>query len=60
MLNLIQMFVSLRRYRFRSETACASNAAAWRRDPLCHPDIRKMSERELSDLPFDPALVAEI
>jgi hypothetical protein len=26
----------------------------WRRDPLSHPDIQAMSERERSDLPFDP------
>ena len=24
------------------------------RDPLSHPDIARMSERELADLPFDP------
>jgi hypothetical protein len=27
---------------------------AWRRDPLSHPVLRIMSERELADLPFDP------
>ncbi|RYH06135.1 hypothetical protein EU800_24900 [Tropicimonas sp. IMCC6043] len=26
---------------------------AWWRDPLSHPDIRRMSPRELADLPFD-------
>ncbi|MDF0599971.1 hypothetical protein P1J78_04435 [Psychromarinibacter sp. C21-152] len=26
----------------------------WRRDPLSHPDIQAMSERELADLPFAP------
>lgn len=24
------------------------------RDPLSHPDLQGMSERELADLPFDP------
>lgn len=27
----------------------------WWRDPLSHPDIARMSERERADLPFDPA-----
>ena len=26
--------------------------AEWMRDPLSHPDIDAMSERELADLPF--------
>ena len=25
----------------------------WARDPLSHPDLRRMSQRELADLPFD-------
>ncbi len=25
---------------------------AWMRDPLSHPDLQTMSERELADLPF--------
>lgn len=29
----------------------------WRRDPLSHPDLRRMSQRELADLPFDPHAV---
>lgn len=28
--------------------------AAWRRDPLSHPDLQTMSQRALDDLPFDP------
>lgn len=27
----------------------------WCKDPLSHPDLELMSERELADLPFDPA-----
>lgn len=27
-------------------------AAAWRRDPLSHPALRDMDERELADLPL--------
>ena len=30
----------------------------WRRDPLSHPDLRRMSLRELADLPFDPRDIA--
>ncbi|WEX07920.1 hypothetical protein [Chelativorans sp. AA-79] len=27
---------------------------AWRRDPLSHPAIAAMNQRELADLPFKP------
>ena len=33
--------------------------AAWMRDPLSHPDIDAMSERELADLPFGRFKAAE-
>lgn len=26
----------------------------WRRDPLSHPALRAMTERELADLPMEP------
>lgn len=29
--------------------------ARWRRDPLAHPDLERMSARELADLPIGPA-----
>jgi hypothetical protein len=32
---------------------------AWRRDPLSHPALRAMSQRDLGDLPFDPRRVSE-
>ncbi|MCB1394662.1 MAG: hypothetical protein H6898_07925 [Rhodobacter sp.] len=32
--------------------------ARWWRDPLFHPDIARMSERERADLPFDPAALS--
>lgn len=28
--------------------------AAWRWDPLSHPDLQEMGERELADLPMEP------
>lgn len=37
----------------------AAEAASWRRDPLSHPAVQAMSQRELGDLPFDPRRVAE-
>ncbi|WP_234818613.1 hypothetical protein [Sinorhizobium fredii] len=30
----------------------AETSAAWSRDPLQHPDLARMAERELADLPF--------
>jgi len=37
----------------------AAREAAWRRDPLAHPVLQQMSQRELGDLPFDPRRVPE-
>lgn len=31
----------------------ARTCARWWRDPLSHPDIARMNERERADLPFD-------
>lgn len=30
---------------------------SWRRDPLSHPDIQRMSERERADLQFMPCCI---
>jgi hypothetical protein len=30
----------------------------WRRDPLAHPDIKRMTERERADLQFNPHCIA--
>lgn len=46
--------------RRRAKTAlAAAREAVWRRDPLSHPVLQQMSQRELGDLPFDPRRVAE-
>ncbi len=38
----------------------AEAVAAWRRDPLSHPALNAMSERELADLPLaQPRFVAK-
>ena len=34
----------------------AGNVPDWIRDPLAHPDLDAMSERELADLPFRAAM----
>jgi len=43
--------------RCHSRTIPVGNAPYWRRDPLAHPDIRRMSAREIADLPIDPSLI---
>ena len=40
-----------RKHRIRAEAGCGS-AEDWQRDPLSHPDIAAMSERERADLQF--------
>lgn len=40
----------------RCSVLCADDEARWRHDPLSHPAIRKMSVRELADLPIDATL----
>ena len=48
----MRIFSALRRLvagRKKSETR---HDAAWLSDPLMHPDVQAMSERELADLPF--------
>jgi len=53
---MLQIFLSLlTRLQRRStpmRTVDDEEAEAWRRDPLFHPDVAAMSERELADLPF--------
>lgn len=44
----------LRRFREREANACGD---PWRGDPLAHPALRAMSQRDLGDLPFDPRRV---
>lgn len=34
------------------DSADPERHAQWLRDPLAHPDLEAMSERELADLPF--------
>jgi hypothetical protein len=43
----------------RGQPAAPRQEAGWRRDPLSHPALARMTQRELGDLPFDPRAVAE-
>jgi hypothetical protein len=45
--------------RARARPADGRHEAAWRRDPLSHPALQRMTQRQLGDLPFDPRAVAE-
>ena len=40
----------------RARPRCGTD---WDRDPLSHPALRAMSQRDLGDLPFDPRAIAE-
>lgn len=42
----------------RKARAEAHARALWGRDPLSHPDIARMSERERADLQFLPSCIA--
>lgn len=43
--------------RLRALLGARHPEAAWRRDPLAHPDIVHMNERAKADLPFCPEAV---
>ena len=38
----------------RSKEDHAEVSARWRSDPLAHPSLAEMNQRELADLPFEP------
>ncbi|MDD9721187.1 hypothetical protein PVW51_10795 [Sulfitobacter sp. PR48] len=42
----------------RKARAEAHARALWGRDPLSHPDIARMTERERADLQFQPSCIA--
>jgi hypothetical protein len=57
--EMIKLFLSafayIRRLRMTLHAAeeYLQEQEVWRRDPLAHPDIRRMSERQIADLPFN-------
>ncbi|MCT7374784.1 hypothetical protein [Chelativorans salis] len=60
---MVQLFLSIaahfrrRMEQFRAIKDYADDQSGWRRDPLSHPDLATMNERELADLPFEPTRV---
>ena len=54
------MLKLLNRLFRRAPSICETPAAdwivqeSWWRDPLSHPDVSRMSQRQLGDLPIDP------
>ena len=52
---MLNLFEILHRAFSRHRNAGAGASPQWWRDPLSHPDLQRMSQTELADLPFDPA-----
>ncbi|PST26409.1 hypothetical protein C7U60_05175 [Mesorhizobium plurifarium] len=48
---MLKFFSILKRPRISSGSV-RGLASDWMRDPLQHPDLSRMDERELADLPF--------
>jgi hypothetical protein len=46
------------RQAFRRQGRPRAREAGWHRDPLAHPVLQQMSERELADLPFNPRCIS--
>jgi hypothetical protein len=43
-----------RMFRFRSYATREADDIHWKRDPLFHPALQKMTLNQLADLPFEP------
>ena len=48
----MKIFSALRRLIAGQKKSENRHDAAWLADPLMHPDVQAMTERELADLPF--------
>ncbi|NVP57539.1 hypothetical protein [Mycoplana rhizolycopersici] len=48
---MFKLFLTLA-HRARNETGSSEADLVWVRDPLSHPDIAAMDERQRADLPF--------
>lgn len=58
MLKTLQsLLAQLRTHRPTSAEADWTPCEIWRRDPLSHPELHRMSQRQLADLPMDPRRV---
>jgi hypothetical protein len=51
-MKIISILRSLSTAAEVGERRRSTEPAEWLRDPLAHPDLDAMSERELADLPF--------
>jgi len=60
---MMKVFLSVAAFfrRFRNELRAAAadfhEQENWRHDPLSHPALAAMGERDLADLPFEPKSV---
>lgn len=54
---MVKVIPLLSKVIFKSDEDDRSDQALWHRDPLSHPDLKRMSERELADLTFAPERV---
>lgn len=52
-MKIFSILVGLVAGRVEAGGSDSERAIAWVRDPLAHPDIARMDERELADLPFN-------
>jgi len=50
---ITRYFINATRFLHQDARKAEPDPARWRRDPLSHPAIRNMTERERADLPFD-------
>jgi len=46
-------YMKIRRF-WKTQTVRKDTGCAWDADPLRHPALQRMSQRELADLPFEP------
>ncbi|MGF7008587.1 hypothetical protein [Aminobacter sp. BE322] len=52
-MKIFSMLAGLVAGRVEAGGSDSERVLAWVRDPLAHPDIERMDERELADLPFN-------
>lgn len=49
---MIQLFLNI--FKPRVSPPATGDEEKWRCDPLAHPALATMNQRELADLPFEP------
>lgn len=58
-LGMLYMFRKLVRRITEASLRC-DGEEDWSSDPLSHPQLRTMSQRQLGDLPFDPKAIRRV